>query len=315
MAEQKELWDVIVVGTGMAGLSAGMYAGRFNLKTLVIGELPGGVITTTHLVENYPGIPSITGIDMGTVFLEHAQKFGAKLEFGRVDEITKLSDSGAEKGIFKVRKGDQEFFGKTVIYSTGAEHKKLGVPGEKELNAKGVSYCALCDAAFFKQKTVCVVGGGDSSAIEALILGAVCKKVYMFVRKDVLRAEPVNYKKVMAAANIEVRFKTEVKEIKGTNNKVSSVVLSTGEEIPMEGVFVAVGFTPLSEIAAKAGVALDDRKQVKINRRSETNVPGFYAAGDVGDTEFKQAITGASEAVVASYFAYQYIQDSQFVAL
>ena len=311
MAEKQELWDVIVVGTGMAGLSAGMYCGRFNLKTLVIGELPGGVITTTHLVENYPGIPSITGIDMGTVFLEHAQKFGAKLEFGKVDEIVKVPGEGAKKGVFKVKKVDQEFFGKTVIYATGNEHKHLGVPGEKEFNAKGVSYCALCDSAFFKQKTVCVVGGGDSSAIEALILAAQCKKVYMLVRKDVLRAEPINYKKLMDAKNVEVRFMTQVKEIKGAD-KVSSIVLSTGEELPMDGVFVAIGWTPLSGIAEKVGVELDARKQIKINRRSETNVPGFFAAGDVCDSEFKQAITGAAEAVVASYFAYQYIQNNQF---
>lgn len=312
MANQKPLWDVIVIGTGVAGLSAAMYSGRFNLKTLVIGELPGGIITTTHLVENYPGILSITGVDMGTVFLEHAKKFGAEMKFGKVVDIERCPPPPGEKkqGTFKIKTSSEEFVGKTIIITTGTEYKKIGVPGEKEFNAKGVSYCALCDAAFFKQKMVCVVGGGDTSAIEALILKEQCKKVYMFVRKDVLRAEPINYKKVMESPNIEVRFKTEIKEIRG-KEKVTSVLLNSGEEIPMDGVFVAIGHIPLSALAEKLGCELDSHKQIKINRNSETNVPGVFAAGDVGDTAFKQAITGASEAVIASYFAYQYLQKNE----
>lgn len=310
---QKDLYDVIIIGTGIAGLSAGMYCGRFNLKTLVIGEMPGGIITTTHLVENYPGIPSITGADMGEVFLKHAQQFGAKLEFVKAIDVIQCRPPPGEKNkksAFSVKTSSKEFIGKTLIFATGTEHRKLGAPGEKELNGKGVSYCALCDAAFFKGKTVCIVGGGDSSAIEALILAAQCKKVYMFVRKDVLRAEPINYNKVMTSPNIEVRLKTEVAEIRG-KEKVESVLLKSGEEIPMDGVFVAIGHMALSGLAAKLGVALDDHGQIKINRNSETNIPGVFAAGDVCDTAFKQAITGASEAVIGSYFAYQYLQKNE----
>lgn len=312
MPEQKPIYDVIIIGTGIAGLSAGMYCGRFNLKTLVIGDMPGGIITTTHLVENYPGIISITGADMGQVFLDHAQKFGAKLEFAKVTGIEQCPPPSGEnkKGAFSVKTASKEFIGKTVMFATGTEHRKLGVTGEKELNAKGVSYCALCDAAFFKEKTVCVVGGGDSSAIEALILAAQCKKVYMFVRKDILRAEPINYDKIMKSANVEVRLKTEIAEIRG-KEKVESVLLKSGEEIPMDGVFVAIGHVALSGLAGKLGVALDDHGQIKINRNSETNVPGVFAAGDVCDTAFKQAITGASEAVIGSYFAYQYLQKNE----
>jgi thioredoxin reductase (NADPH) len=334
MPPPQEIWDVIVIGTGIAGLSAGMYCGRFNLKTLVIGEMPGGIITTTHLVENYPGIPSITGADMGEVFLKHAQQFGAKLEFAKAIDVAQcpppsrpsLSEAkqlmprpseasvGAtfegKKAAISVKTSSKEFIGKTVIFATGTEYRKLGAPGEKELNGKGVSYCALCDAAFFKEKTACIIGGGDSSAIEALILAAQCKKVYMFVRKDVLRAEPINYNKVMTSPNIEVRLKTEVAEIRG-KEKVESVLLKSGEEIPMDGVFVAIGHMALSGLAGKLGVALDDHGQIKINRNSETNVPGVFAAGDVCDTAFKQAITGASEAVIGSYFAYQYLQKNE----
>ena len=149
------------------------------------------------------------------------------------------------------------------------------------------------------------------TAIEALILAGQSKKVYMFVRKDVLRAEPVNYKKIMESKNIEVRYKTEVAEIAG-KEKVEAIVLKSGERIVMDGVFVAIGHVPLSGVTEKLGVALDDHKQIKINRKSETNVPGVFAAGDVTDTDFKQAITGASEAVTASYHAYQYLQKSEF---
>lgn len=299
------IFDVIAVGAGIAGLSAGMYCGRFNLKTLVIGEMPGGVITTTHLIENYPGIISITGADMAEVFMKHAQKFGAEMKYSRVGDIEKFEEEG--KQFFRIRVGGEEFTARAVIVATGTQHKQLGVKGEKEFAGKGVSYCALCDAAFFKGKTVCLVGGGDSSAIEALILAEQCKKVYMIVRKDILRAEPINHQKVMESKNIEVKFLTEIAEIKG-NGKVESVVLKSGETLPMDGIFIAVGHVPVSVLAGKLGVELDSSGQIKINRNCETNVPGIFAAGDVTDTRFKQAITGAAEAVTASYSAYRYLQ-------
>jgi len=306
--KQLEVFDVVIVGSGVAGYSAGMYCGRFNMKTLVVGDLPGGVITTTHLVENYPGILSITGQDMGLVFMEHAKMFGAVLKNGRVKTVEKTTGPNGEENCFKVSTSRDSYFGKTVIFATGTEHKKLGVPGEVEFNAKGVSYCALCDGAFFKEKDVIIVGGGDSSAIEALILAEHCKKVTMLVRKDVLRAEPVNLEKVLKNPKIEVRFMVEVAEIKG-DEKVKSVLLKNGEELQAEGVFVAIGHIPLSAIAKELGVECDSHGQIKINRRSETSMPGVFAAGDVVDSPFKQAITGASEAVVASYFAHQYLQN------
>lgn len=300
MAENKQIWDVIVIGTGIAGLSAGMYSGRFKLKTLVVGEMPGGIITTTHKVENYPGILSIDGADMGQVFLDHAKKFGAQMEFSKVTDVSR-SD------FFSVKAVAKEFHGKALIFATGTEHKKLSVPGEKEFEGKGVSYCALCDAAFFKNKTVCIVGGGDAAAIEALILAEHCKKVYMFVRRDVLRAEPINYKKLIESKNVEIRLKTEIAEIKGSN-KVEAVVLKSGETLQTDAVFVAVGFSPLSDLAEKLGVEVDGKGQIKINRDAQTNVAGVFAAGDVCDSKFKQAITGAAEGVTASYSAYQYVK-------
>ncbi|MEK9132136.1 MAG: FAD-dependent oxidoreductase [Patescibacteria group bacterium] len=308
MTDSKQLKDVIIIGAGVAGLAAGMYCGRFNMKTVVIGEMPGGIITTTHLVENYPGILSIEGAQMGSVFLEHAQKFGAQLEFSRVMSIERCVPSAESKapGVFKVKTSSKEFLGKAVIIATGTSHRKLGLPEEKGFNSKGLSYCALCDAAFFKGKTVCVVGGGDAAAIEVLILAEHCKKVYMVVRRDVLRAEPINNQKIMESKNIEVKFNAEIAQIKG-EGKVQSVVFKSGEELPMDGIFVAIGFDPLSDLAEKLGAELDAKKQVKIDRYSQTNIPGLFAAGDVTDVAFKQVITGAAQAVNASYFAQQYI--------
>lgn len=309
------MYDMIVVGAGVAGLSAAMYAGRFQMSTLVLGSLPGGIITTTDLVENYPGIKSISGPDMGLVFLEHAQQFGAEFVNETVSKISKCAPSAGEKnvsGAFEVftDDGSKKYIGKTIVIATGTEYKKINVPGEKEFYAKGVSYCALCDGAFFKGKTAAIVGGGDTAAIESLILKQFCKKVYVFVRKDVIRAEPVNYKKMMESPQIEIRYKTEITEIIG-KEKVTGVKLKSGEEMPLDAVFVAIGHIPLSGLAKDLGVTLDAEGFIKVNVASETNVVGVYACGDVTDKPFKQAIVGASEGVMAAYFAYQYLQKTE----
>lgn len=309
-----ETYDVIVIGSGIAGLSVGMYAGRFNLKTLVIGSQPGGIITTTSLVENYPGIKSITGPDMGTVFYEHAQMFGAVLKNETVTAAEQcpcpVDTKKNVKCAYRVITSSGEYIGKTLVFATGTEYRKMDVPGEIALTGKGVSYCALCDGAFFRDKTVCVVGGGDSAAIESLILTQFCKTIYVLVRKDILRAEPVNYDKMMKSEKIEIKYNTEVTEILG-KEKVEAVKLKSGDTMPMEGVFVAIGHVPLSDLAKKLGVETDKSGFIKINVGSETNLPGVYAAGDITDKPFKQAIIGASEGVMAAYFAYQYLQKNQ----
>lgn len=322
-----EVYDVIIIGSGVAGLSAGMYAGRFQLKTVVIGAQPGGIITTTDLVENYPGIKSIGGADMGLVFYEHAQQFGAIMKNETVTEVRPCPcPPGHPEKVqcaYEVLTGSGAYIGKAVIFATGTEYRKIGVPGEKEFAAKGVSYCALCDGAFFKEKTVCVVGGGDSTAIDALILTGFCKKIYVLVRGDRMKAEPVNYEKMLKSPKIEIRYKTEVAEILGgktiagdggsaaSSERVTGIKLKSGETLQLDGVFVAIGHIPLSNLAKKLGAALDDHGYIKVNVGSETNLPGIYAAGDVTDKPFKQAIIGASEGVMAAYFAYQYLQKNQ----
>ena len=195
--------------------------------------------------------------------------------------------------------------------STGTEWKKLGVKGEKELANRGVHYCALCDGAFYKKKTVAVIGGSDSAAKDALVLTEWADKVYMIYRGEKIRPEPVNYAKVMKNPKIEIIYNTNVLEILG-EKKASGVKLDKphngSTELPLDAVFVAIGHLPLSSLAADAGVGIDSKGYVKISRNSETNVPGFYAAGDVTDTRFKQAIVGVGEAVEAVYSAYLYLE-------
>ena len=310
-----QTYDLIVIGAGCAGASGAMYASRMNLKTLMIAELPGGLITTTHIVENWPGIKSISGPDLAAALVDHATSFGVPLANEKVLEVTRADGSlasdkpnaaGKQSG-FVVKTASHTYKTKTVLFATGTKYKKMEVKGEDEFANKGVSYCALCDGAFFKGKTVCIVGSGDSAAKEALLLSEFCPKVYIFVRGDKLKAEPVNFDRVIAKKDkIEVRYKTQITEITG-GKSVEKVKLSTGEEIAMQGVFVAIGHLALSEIAAHLGVALNAKGEIMINRNAETNLPGVFAAGDVADTVFKQAITGAAEAVTAAYFAFDYI--------
>lgn len=315
MSEQEnKVYDFLIIGAGCAGASAGMYASRLNLKTAMIAEMPGGLITTTHLVENWPGIKSISGPDLAVSLVDHATSFGAELINSKVTEVVKAVPvaEGDKKSGYIVKTMSNEYKAKSVLFATGTEHKKLGSPGEKEFENRGVSYCALCDGAFYKGKTVCIVGGGDSAAKEALFLSEHAAKVYIFVRKDILKAEPVNADRIAKNDKIEIKYNTEIAEVLGSD-KVEKVRLKNGDEMQMDGVFVAIGHNALSEVAEKLGVELNDRKEIKINRKTETNLPGVFAAGDVSDTEFKQAITGSGEAVTSAYYASEYVGKNEVV--
>lgn len=302
------MYDFIVIGGGCSGLSAGMYSTRLGLKTLVLAELPGGLITTTHLVENWPGVISTTGPDLAMSLYQHAEKSGAEIKNEIASKIESLPDQNGFPQ-FKIVTSSGEYLTKTILLATGTKHKKLNVPGENEFENKGVSYCALCDGAFFKGKVVGVVGGGDSAAKEALFLSEHASKVYIIVRRDVLRAEPINGKRIKQNSKIEVLFLSEVEKILGSQ-KMEKIKFKpgkgkySGREIEMQGVFMAIGQIPQTDLARQIGVELNERAEIKINRRTETNVRGVFAAGDCCDTEFKQAITGAAEGVTASYYAF-----------
>ena len=316
-----EKFDVIIIGGGSAGLPAAIYAARFNLKTLVIVKERGGLLTSTHLVENWPGEIAISGLDLMEKIEKHARSY--ELVSIKEEEVLsvafslqrkiydkKKAESSREKETkngFIVKTAKNQYEGKAVIFATGTLRRKLNVPGEKEFMNKGVSYCATCDAMLFRNKIVAMIGGGDSAVKEALLLAEHCSKVYLIYRSN-LRAEPINLnrlEKKVKEGKIEL-IKGNVLEIKGERT-VTSLVLEDKKEIKLSGVFIEIGGTPQTELTKKLGVKLNEKGEIIINENSETNVLGVYAAGDVGNHEFKQAITGASEGVIAAFSAYNYI--------
>lgn len=296
------MYDTIIIGAGAAGLGAAVYTRRFDLSTLVLGELPGGTITKTHLVENYPGFSSISGLGLGQAFLAHVATLGVEPTQTNVTAAVQTADG------FQVTTEDgQAFTGKTLIIATGTDHRHLGVPGETEFTNCGVSYCATCDAPFFKKKTVAIIGGSDSAVKESLILAEHAAKVYIIYRRDKLRAEPINIRRMEAKSNIEVIYNANVTEVYGTKT-VEGVKLDTGRDLPLAGVFVEIGRTPRSSIAKELGCELAANGEVITDRYSRTNVPGVFAAGDVTNTDWKQAITGVAEGAHAANQVFEYLQ-------
>ncbi|MFA5789040.1 MAG: FAD-dependent oxidoreductase [Candidatus Gracilibacteria bacterium] len=296
------LYDLIIVGGGCAGLGASIYARRFGMNVLVLTEGLGGTITTTHLVENYPGFISLSGQELAEHLIAHAKANDVPFKLGsRVSRVTKEGD------IFKVEFGKEMFEARTVLLATGTTYRQLGVPGEKEFAARGVSYCATCDAPFYKKKRVIIVGGGDSAVKESLILAEHAEHVTIVYRGEAFtKAEPINLKRMEATPNITPKFKTNIVEILG-DTVVRKVKFDTGEEMETQGVFVEVGRIPLTDMVNELDVKKNAKGEILINHMSETNIPGFYSAGDVTDTEWKQAIVGIAEGTKAAYMAYEYV--------
>ena len=296
-----EEYDFIILGAGSAGLPAAGYAARFRLKTLVLGEVVGGTIINTHIVENWPGVVSATGWDLMETLKKHVDANNVPVLDEKVLSVERKGPLN-----FIVKTSDKSFKAKTVLFATGTERKKLNVPGEKEFENKGVSYCAVCDGALFKNKEVAVIGGSDSAAKEALFLAEHASKVYIIHRGDKIRPEPINGERVKNNKKIELMLKKNVKEIFG-DKMVKGVKFVEGGELKVEGVFVEIGANPNSGLAAKLGVKLNEKNEIIIDHESKTNIEGIFAAGDVADRHFKQAITGAAEGVIAAFSAYECI--------
>jgi len=310
----KNIYDLIIVGAGGVGLAAGMYSARLGLKTLILGnahgsELPiGGVITTTHLVENYPGFISLSGTELAKKLEEHARQYElVEIKEQYVEEVKK------SKNLFSVKTKKEEYISKTILFATGTKWKKLPkeVKGSIEFENKGVSYCALCDGPLFKNKIVAVVGGSDSAVKDALVLSEHASKVYIIYRGEEIHPEPINLKRVQANKKIEIINNSNIKEVKG-DKLVSSIILDkkykNSNELKVNGIFVAIGHTILSDLAKKLGIKTNNAGEIIINHKnSETSMEGVYAAGDVTDKSFKQLITGVSEGVTAAHSAYEHI--------
>lgn len=299
--DPEKIWDLIVLGGGPTAIGCAIYAARFALDVLIIGKTFGGLIATTHLVENYPAITTTSGQGLMDMFKDHMDS----LEIPYIsDEIRSIEK---EDNHFILNSYFQKFKAASIVIATGSERKKIGIPGEEDFAGRGVSYCATCDGPFYKEKIVAVIGGSDSAAKEALFLAQNCEKVYIIYRGEEIRAEPINKKRVHSNDKIEIIYKTNIVEIKG-ESIVSSVIFDNGREFKVDGVFIEIGSIPNSDIAKSIGVETNDKGEILINRKSETNIAGIYAAGDVADAPFKQAITGVSEGVIAAYSAFDYLK-------
>lgn len=304
-------YDTIIIGLGVAGYASAMYASRLGLKVLILGEQPGGLLATTGTVENYPGFVSIQGQKLTDLLENHAMDYPVDMDITIVDDIQK-TDEG-----FNVIAGGKEYMSKSVILATGAQVTKLGVKGEDTFFGKGVGYCALCDATSIKGKAVAVAGGGDSAVKEAILISEYAKKVYIINNEEELHPEHHNQKilhELVQRGKIEVIDGNEIIEIKGEDN-VERLHLKKkyceSDEIAVQGVFVYIGHKARSELAKKLGVKLNKCQEVIIDSHSRTNIDGFFAAGDVTHTEWKQAIIGVSQGVTAAYYAYQYVKQMQ----
>jgi thioredoxin reductase (NADPH) len=305
----KLIYDVVIIGGGPAGLTAGLYSSRAKLNTLLIERMiMGGQVMTTTKVENYPGFPGgIDGPDLMVRFQEHCQEFGLETITG---DVTGLRLEGDVK-ILTV--DESEVRTRAVIITTGAEPSKLDVPGETQFTGRGVSYCATCDGAFFRNQEIAIVGGGDTAAEEALFLTRFASKVHLVHRRDSLRATKVLQDRVFANDKIEVLWNSEVHEVKGDASGMTSVTLknrqgSSTRELPLQGLFVAIGVTPKAHFLAEV-LELDADGHILTDSECRTSLPGVFAAGDVRKKLLKQVATAVGDGAVAAIVAEKYLDE------
>ncbi|KZO00255.1 thioredoxin-disulfide reductase [Bacillus badius] len=308
LAAEDKIYDVIIIGAGPAGMTAAVYTSRANLSTLMIERgVPGGQMANTEEVENYPGYDHILGPELSTKMFDHAKKFGAEYAYGDIKEII----DGKEYKTIKA--GAKDFKGRSVIITTGAEWKKLGVPGEKELTGRGVSYCAVCDGAFFKERDLVVVGGGDSAVEEGSYLTRFAKNVTIVHRRDELRAQKILQDRAFKNEKIDFIWNHTVKEINEKDGKVGSVTLVSTEngeerEFPADGVFIYVGMLPLSKPFLNLGIT-NEAGYIVTNEKMETKIPGIFAAGDVREKTLRQIVTATGDGSIAAQAAQHYVEE------
>lgn len=299
------MYDLIIIGGGPAGLTAGIYSQRARLKTLLLEkEMLGGQIAVSDIIENYPGFPAISGAGLMEKFEGHARGLGLDIKLA---EVLTVHDKGKEK-LVKTSEGD--FVTKAVIVATGAKPRRLGVPGEKEFTGKGVSYCATCDGPFFKGQSVLVVGGGDTAVKEAVYLSRIASRVYLSHRRDQLRAEKIIQEKALSAPNIEILWSAVLKEIKGKTGVEKAVVQNlkdnTTRELDVEGIFIFVGINPTTDFV---DVEKDEKGFIKADQDMKTSVQGIFAAGDCRTTPLRQVSTAVGDGAIAAFMAEKYRED------
>ncbi len=299
--------DVVVIGGGPGGYCAALYAARASLSTMVIEKFaPGGQMATTEIVENYPGfVDGINGFELGMQMKKGAERFGVKTKLAEVKSVE------LDKNPKLIHTSKETFEAKTVILALGAFPRELGRPNERNLRGRGVSYCATCDGMFYKDKTVVIVGGGNTAVADALFLAKICKKVYLVHRRDELRASKTYMDSLEKSENIEFIWSSEVAEILEDNMMVSGVKVKSRKDDSMrvvacDGIFVAIGNIPNTDLI-KEQIALDEAGYVLADETTKTNIPGVFAVGDMRQKPLRQIVTAVADGAVASKYAEEYI--------
>lgn len=304
----EEIYDLAILGAGPAGICAAIYATRGKLNTLWLEKkfVQGGQIVDTYEVDNYPGLPGITGLDLGETMVNHAEKLGIKPKREPVLSIEE------ENGLKVIRTKKNRYMAKAVILACGAAHRQLGIPGEEELSGMGVSYCATCDGAFFQDGTVAVVGGGNVAVEDAILLSRTCKKVYLVHRRDELRADKVLQDKLFKCANVEMVWDSVPTVIEGTDKvediKVHNVKTDEEKTIAVDGVFIAVGILPNTE-KFKGLVDLDEGGYIIAGEDGVTSTPGIFAAGDIRTKNLRQVVTAVADGANAVASVQRYLME------
>lgn len=307
MTEEK-IYDVLIIGAGPAGMTAAVYTSRANLSTLMVERgIPGGQMANTEEVENYPGFGHILGPELSTKMFDHAKKFGAEYAYGDVKEII---DGKEYKTVVA---GSKEYKARAVIISSGAEYKKIGVPGEQELGGRGVSYCAVCDGAFFKEKELFVIGGGDSAVEEGVYLTRFASKVTIVHRREELRAQKILQDRAFANEKIDFIWNHTLKQINEKDGKVGSVTLVStidGKEVERkaDGVFIYIGMNPLTKPFLNLGIT-NAMGYIETNELMETKVDGIFAAGDIREKSLRQIVTATGDGSIAAQSAQHFVEE------
>ena len=304
----ENIYDLIIIGAGPAGLTAAIYATRNDLKTLILEKsAPGGKLIKTNEISNYPGTIHSSGTDLAIKLYEHATSFDAEYAYG---DITSIEDHKEYKLVISK---DNTYKAKAIIIATGTQEKLLEVPNEERYIGRGISFCAICDAAFYKNKTVTVIGGGNSALEEALYLSNIVKDINLVIRRDVFRANQDIQDKVINTPNIKIYRNYIVKDVNGTDS-INSIILNnvkTNEELILEtqGIFPYIGSNPATEFI-KLDI-LTDTKHIIVDENMETSIKGIFAAGDVIDKKIRQVVTASSDGAIAAQSAYHYIKDNK----
>jgi len=293
-----ETHDLVIIGAGPGGYSAAIYAARYKMDVLMIGQMPGGIAATAHDIRNYPGFNQISGMELMMKMMEQAKTLGVPLKQNSVVNVKPY-----QEGVL-IKTNKEEIFARKLIIATGTARRELGLPREKDLTGKGVSYCATCDAGFYNDKVAAVVGGGDAALTAALLLSKFAKKVYIIYRKpEFTKAETAWVEEVKTNEKIETIFNTEVSELIG-EERLEKIKLNNDSEIELDGLFIEIGGVPNTKLSEELGLELENGSII-VDKNQKTNIPNVFAAGDVTDRPFKQIATAVGDGATACYTAFK----------